>query len=317
MKKDYKKLAKVVLGTGAAYLTVGEAFYEGVLNMDLNAVIRKTGWFIKEEEKIFWSTNEIVLEANEWYENNPVGDTAIYSKRLKRNTIAKIYKAQEPSSKWAVVLHGYTVDPKAMAHYAKVYLDMGMNVIAPYMYGHGADPSKYASMGYYDKFLVQDWIDYIVAGDEEAKILLHGVSMGAATAMMVTGEAIPKNVVCCVEDCGYTSCWAEFCSQVGPMFHLPALPIVSAANTISKLRENFDFRKASAIKAVEISETPTLFIHGAEDEFVPFDMVYMLYDACNAPKKMLAIQGAAHANAAFIDNELYWNTTKEFISKYI
>ena len=43
-----------------------------------------------------------------------------------------------------------------------------------------------------------------------AQVVLHGVSMGAATVMMTTGEQLPENVRAAVEDCGYTDVWEEF-----------------------------------------------------------------------------------------------------------
>lgn len=69
-------------------------------------------------------------------------------------------------------------------------------------------------MGYYDRFIILDWIDYIVGLDPKAKILMHGVSMGSATTMLVTGEDLPSNVVAAVADCGYTNCWDEYASQM-------------------------------------------------------------------------------------------------------
>ena len=44
----------------------------------------------------------------------------------------------------------------------------------------------------------------------KAKIVLHGVSMGAATTMMTTGEDLPENVVLAIEDCGFTSVYDIF-----------------------------------------------------------------------------------------------------------
>ena len=40
---------------------------------------------------------------------------------------------------------------------------------------------------------------------EDAEIVLHGLSMGAATVLMVSGERLPEQVKAIIEDCGYTS----------------------------------------------------------------------------------------------------------------
>ncbi len=318
MKKPLKVLAKAAIGAGAAYLAVGEVMYEGVLNIPLNHFIRRNGAFENADENDFWANNKLRQEADAWYDAKAAGDTVLASDRIKRNTFAKVYFADEKSDKWAIVIHGYSSSPRGMAHYAKVYFEHGFNVLMPHMIGHGSDKSSYTSMGYYDKLIILDWIDYIVGLNKDAKIVIHGVSMGAATTMMVTGENLPSNVVAAVEDCGFTSAYEEYASQVGPMFHLPAAPVLTAANIVSKARRNFDFKEAAPIKAIVHSKTPTLFIHGDADKFVPYEMMQPLYEACGAPDKdMLTIPGAFHTASAFFDNELYWNKVKEFIGKYI
>ncbi len=318
MGKAIRKAIKIAAGAGIAYLALGEIVYEGVVNIGFNQFIRKSGAFDSKEEADFYDECIPDKEGKEWYDAMSAGDTQLWSDRIHRSTYAKVYFPEEKSDKWAIVIHGYTSSPRGMSHWAKTYYEMGFNVIMPHMIGHGSDSSHYTSMGYYDKLIILDWIDYILSLNKNAKIVIHGVSMGAATTMLVTGEDIPDNVVAAVEDCGYTSCWDEYSSQVGPMFHLPAYPVVSSANIISKIRGNFDFKEASPIKAVVKSKTPTLFIHGEGDTFVPYSMMQPLYEACAAPdKKMLSIPKAFHAAAAFFDNELYWNTVKEFIGKYI
>ena len=46
-------------------------------------------------------------------------------------------------------------------------------------------------MGWLDRKDVLQWIDWVLAQDSEAEIVLHGVSMGAATTMMTAGGGHP------------------------------------------------------------------------------------------------------------------------------
>jgi fermentation-respiration switch protein FrsA (DUF1100 family) len=319
MNKALKKTLKGAAIAGAAYLAVGEVIYETFVNIDFhNWLGAATGIFNDPEKSKFFEQCTLLHEANDWYDAVTGGDTEFFSQRLHRNTYAKVYFQSEPTDRWAIVNHGYTDTPKTMAIYAKTYFEHGYNVVVPYMIGHGPDKSRYTTMGFKDKFVVLDWIDYVLELNKDAGIVLHGHSMGAATTMITTGEVLPANVVAAVADCGYTSCWDEYSSQVGPMMHLPAAPVVTSANIVSKLRGNFDFKDASPIKAVVNSRTPTLFIHGDADTFVPYSMMQPLYEACGAPdKQMLTVAGAAHAVSVYVDYDLYWNTVKEFIGKYI
>lgn len=315
MKKPIKVLAGIAVGAGAAMLAVGEVMYHCVLNMDLQNWLMKTGFFVDEEEQKFWDENEIYQRGLAWYkEINPEILTVFSS--LGRDMRADFIPAENPTDKWAVVIHGYSAKTDSMSHYAWKYHNQGYNVILPHMVGHDTDTVKYCSMGYHDKTVIKDWISYIVRRNPEAKILLHGVSMGSATTMLVTGEDIPQNVVCAIADCGYTSCRDEYVYQAKHMLRMPSV-VVDSANLASMRRKNFDFKECAPINAVKRSKTPTLFIHGADDDFVPYHMMQPLYDSCNAPdKQMLTVPGAFHANSAFAGNALYWDTVDGFIAKY-
>ena len=46
-------------------------------------------------------------------------------------------------------------------------------------------------MGWLDRKDVLRWIDYIIQRDPDAEIVIHGISMGAATTMMTAGGGHP------------------------------------------------------------------------------------------------------------------------------
>ena len=226
-------------------------------------------------------------------------------------------KADEPSDIYVIDCHGFTSRPRDMGIYAKRFNEQGFNVLLPCLRGHDNSEHNYIAMGWDDRLDIVEWISYIIEQNPNAKIILHGVSMGAATVMMTTGEELPANVVCAVEDSGYTSVWDEFCSQITKVFHLPPFPFVDAANLSTRLYLGFDLKRASALEQVKRSKTPTLFIHGDADTFVPFSMLQPLYDAAACEKEMLAFSGVPHAVSALVEPERYWSTVNAFIAKYI
>ena len=74
-------------------------------------------------------------------------------------------------------------------------------------------------MGWKDRLDVQKWIDLVINKyGEETQLAVHGISMGAATTMMLSGENQPSQVKCFVEDCGYTSVWDEFSQEIDTEF---------------------------------------------------------------------------------------------------
>ena len=222
----------------------------------------------------------------------------------------------ESTHDYAVCLHGYTNEPIGMARYAKRFHDRGMNVLAPAARAHERSGGDYIGMGWPERLDIVAWINQIVQADPEARILVFGESMGAATAMNVAGESLPANVKCIIEDCGYTSVWDEFSLQLKDVFGLPSFPLLDVANLVCNVRAGYDFHKASSVEQLKHVTVPMLFIHGDQDTFVPYDMLDQNYDACASKvKQKLTIHGATHAKSAQVDPELYWNTVDDFLGK--
>ena len=306
-----KTLVKTGAGVSAAVLGAGALVYECALNTKLN------GFFVSrfdhpDPAQTALYNGEAYTGPQRWFEEHKGEDQTIFTQKTGR-IHAYIIPADAPSKKWAVCCHGYNSAPNATAAFAEHYHGMGFHVICPSLRGWGNDETRYCTMGWHDKDILLAWVDEIVRRDPEAEILLHGYSMGAVTTMLATGEPLPPNVKAAVADCGFTNCWEQFAHVVKSYTGLPAFPLLHAVNLVSILRGNFDFRKNSPIDAVARSVTPTVFLHGTADDFVPFAMMEPLYNACAAPKAMQAIEGAFHATASVKDPELYWKTVDTFI----
>ena len=181
---------------------------------------------------------------------------------------------------------------------------------------HGDSEGAKIGMGWPERRDIAGWIKLILSWDPDARIILHGVSMGAATVLMASGETLPENVKAVIADCGYTSEWDEFIWEAETL-HIPWFPVLNAASLLSKLRDGYDFKQASALDQVKKSRIPTLFIHGSEDELVPYKMLGELYLAAACEKEKLTVEGAGHALSSSVDPELYWSTVERFIEKYI
>lgn len=61
---------------------------------------------------------------------------------------------------------------------------------------------------------------------------------------------------------------------------------------------------------------PVLFIHGAEDHFVPLEMTLENYRVCAAPKRLLIVPGAGHAMSCYQDPAQYQRGIREFWDAY-
>lgn len=228
-------------------------------------------------------------------------------------------RAARPTGKTAVIVHGYTDNAVRMLPIGYLYSrQLGYNILLPDLYAHGQSGGDAIRMGWLDRLDVQAWTAKArgIFGDS-TQVVVHGVSMGAATAMMLSGEELPPCVKCFVEDCGYTSVWDEFGSELKNRFGLPSFPLLDITSLLCAWKYGWDFREASALGQVRKCTRPMLFIHGNADTFVPTRMVHPLYEAKPSPKELWLVPGAAHAVSYKENKAEYTRKVASFVGKHI
>lgn len=218
---------------------------------------------------------------------------------------------------WVIVAHGYRSKPSWVASIGMhFYKEKGYNVLIPSMRATEESEGKYIGMGWLDKDDIIGWINKIILKDKNAKIILHGSSMGAATVLMASGEKLPSNVKAIIADSSYTSVWDIFKSELKARFNLPSFPLMQMFRLIAIIQAKYDIKEASVIDQVKKSNTPTLLIHGDADDFVPVTMEPEIYNAIPVEKDQLIIHGAGHTKSRYREPETYYKKVYEFIDKY-
>lgn len=256
-------------------------------------------------------------DTREWAQNARGQKLEMETKEGYKLVAQEVY-TEEDSHKWVLLLHGYTGWKEAMYPFAKWYNERGYHVIAPDMRCQGESEGDFIGMGWTDRMDNLLWLNYILEQDSEAEIVLHGQSMGAACALMMTGEEdLPENVKAVVSDCAYTDAYTMFQEKITQWFHLPAFPILDTANLMLQLRGGYDLKDASALDAVKRSRTPTLFIHGDQDEMISVEMTKELYETAACSKELLIIEGAGHAQCQDKDPEGYYGAVEKLLDTYI
>ena len=270
------------------------------------AIINKN----KQEEK---------TEVKKWSEKTPQEKLEIKAKDdiMLRATAYYNKTENQENHNWVIVAHGYRSKPSWVASIGMhFYKEKGYNVLIPSMRATEESEGKYIGMGWLDKDDIIGWINKIIKKDNNAKIILHGSSMGAATVLMASGEKLPSNVKAIIADSSYTSVWDIFKSELKARFNLPSFPLMQMFRLIAIIQAKYDIKEASVIDQVKKSNTPTLLIHGDADDFVPVTMEPEIYKAIPVEKDQLIIHGAGHTKSRYREPETYYKKVYEFIDKY-
>lgn len=249
-------------------------------------------------------------------------DTFIVMPTTGERAHALFVRSPQAEGRTAVLVHGYTDNATRMLPIARIYnREMRANVLLPDLHAHGQSEGDAIQMGWLDRLDVLRWISLAPklfnTAPDSLRLLVHGVSMGAATTMCVSGEQTPSFVKCFVEDCGYTSVWDEFAQELSVRFSLPKFPLLYTASWIVKARYGWSFCEASPLKQVVKCSKPMFFIHGDKDTFVPTWMVRPLYEAKPQPKALWIAPGSKHADAYADHKEEYTRRVVAFAEKYL
>lgn len=268
---------------------------------------------------------ERVPDMRQWVDslknNNLLRDTFIDAADGRR-LHALYLRCDTAHGRTAVLVHGYKDTAVKFLHFGRMYhRDLGCNILMPDLSAHGLSDGMAIQMGWKDRTDVIRWTEVAdkLFRDSTGKtrMVVHGVSMGAATTMCVSGEVLPEYVRCFVEDCGYTSVWDEFAVQLKEQFGLPELPLMYTTSLLCRVRYGWSFGEASPLAQVAKCRRPMLFIHGDKDTFVPTWMVYPLYKAKSGAKELWIARGSEHA-AAFTDHpDEYRRRIGAFVNKYM
>lgn len=173
--------------------------------------------------------------------------------------------------------------------------ELGHNALIVDHRASGHSEGRVITFGIKERFDCVDWINFAINNiDADAKIIIAGISMGAATVMMMSAMELPSNVIGVLADCGYTSS-EDVIKKVMRDMRLPAGLLYPFARLGARLFGGFDLDEFSPIEAMKNCRLPIIFLHGDTDSYVPCYMSKQNFEACVSEKKRLVIiEGAEH-----------------------
>ena len=292
-------------------IIIGAFAFAGLVTVFVSALLNRI--FLKTDKKKFGG--DVREEDIKWLENTGYKDIYMIS---QDGFCLHAIMLENNSDNWVLLVHGYDSESRHMTGYARKYIEMGYSVLMPDQRGYGMSGDIITTMGHLEKNDMTEWLYKLTDEYGAENIVMHGVSMGAATVMLASAENIPDEVRCTVEDCGYTSSKEEFEYNIKHIVKLPPYPILWICDFLSRARYGYSIlRDSDCVKAVRRSRVPICFIHGTSDTFVPYRMLGKLYEACpRKDKEILEVSGAEHTECCTKAPEIYWDTISSFIEKH-
>lgn len=273
--------------------------------------------------------HDIEKSYNRYVENN-LFDEALYNSASKEDITLKSFDGlnltstlimnENPTNKFIVLVHGVSICYVGSLKYFDIFYRNGFNVLIVNQRRHGKSEGKYSTYGFYEKYDVNMWIEYLKSRFGNDIILgLHGESMGAGTVM----ETIPLNdsIKFVIEDCGYSNFHELIGFQITHEYKNRLVrkilrPSLLFANFFMKTKAKFSMKKIVPIDIVASTSLPMMFVHGKEDYFVPWYMAVDLYKAkTKGYKELYLVKGAKHAEALEVNKILYEKKIMTFIEK--
>ncbi len=210
--------------------------------------------------------------------------------------------------------HGYRGN--GIREYAGGYgmaRDMGYNAIVVDERAHGKSEGHTITFGVKERYDVLDWIEYTRSRfGMDVKIILSGVSMGAATVLMASDLELPENVVAITADCPYSAPGAiirKVCRDI----KIPGWLVYPFIVLGGLVFGHFAIWKSSAVKSVAKTKVPIHLIHGEDDRFVPCYMSWDILKACKGKARLVTIPDAGHGICFLVDRAKYEQVFTDFL----
>ena len=167
--------------------------------------------------------------------------------------------------------------------------------------------------GMLERYDCADWANWIHDHiSSTMPLYLAGVSMGASTVLMASCLNLPENVKGIAADCGYTSPMEIWKHITEENLHLSYGLHQYDIDELCRKKIQLGPSDCNTVESLKKSHLPVMLVHGTNDTFVPVDMTYENYKACQGRRKLLIVPGADHGMSYYVAKDEYELKATEF-----
>ena len=290
-----------------AYICYRMAFYASGKDVS-------TDEFNIPNESIYIDHRDTMVGFMKEIRNMPFEDMSIRS--FDGLTLWGKYYEYAPGAPVEILFHGYRgTAERDMCGAVRRCHDLGHSALIVEQRTSGRSGGHVISFGVNESRDCVEWVNHVIRRfGPEVRIILAGISMGAATVVMAAGRGLPENVIAILADCGYTSPRDIIKKVITVDMKLPAGLAYPFVKLGAKIFGRFDLDETSPIEAVKVTPVPILFIHGETDTFVPCDMSRRCHEANPAMTTLVTVPDAGHGLSYLVAPESYLQAAGNFFS---
>ncbi|MGQ9897938.1 MAG: MFS transporter [Acidobacteriota bacterium] len=191
---------------------------------------------------------------------------------------------------------------------------LGYGVLLYDVRRHGQSRGEFSTVGYAERRDVRAAVEFVRQRAPYDRVVLLGVSMGAAASLLAAVE-IPE-VAAVISDSSFRSFQDAVANDVRYL-GLPQWPLAPVLTYITAWRMGFAPGDFDIERAVRQLTVPVLFIGGSRDQRMLVETTLEpLYQAARHPaKRRLIIEGAAHGEAYLVAPQRYIEAIDGFIQE--
>lgn len=231
-------------------------------------------------------------------------------------SLAAWYLPNDAGRGTVVYCHGHTNHRGQMLDQAVFLHENGFRGVLFDFRRHGDSEGDLTTFGYYEWRDVQAAIRYAVdERAEEGPVILWGVSMGAATALLTASEVSGIDAV--IAESSFYAASETLRSDLSRMFGLPTVPFGFLTSTITELRVGIRIDDLDIGRAVSgLDDTSVLLVGGSADRRMPLANNERLFGQIpGAGKEIYVAEGATHGDIWEMDREAYAGKVLAFLEK--
>jgi uncharacterized protein len=172
--------------------------------------------------------------------------------------------------------------------------DIGLNVFIFDYRGYGQSSGKITEAGFYLDAEAAYAEARRHAKAQNLKLVIFGRSLGGIAAVHLGAHYGCSGLI-------LESTFTHMAAMARVHFPLP-------------VPEGLLRHKLNALEKIGRIKAPVLFVHGDLDDIVPIKLGRELFDAKNAPKEFMTIEGAGHNDTYFVGGQAYFDKLRDFVS---